>query len=149
MRCAKCHKNEATIHFTPVADGKPQKTVPFCKDCASANTGFHFMESKKPEALPVKGKRCDFCGRRARFGHIDKVSGKAGYTCTDCATELRDIMLDLGVAEKPHLMERIKGTVTFISRDTPAVRTWLQAAGRRAIEILSEMRRQHGRDKGS
>ncbi len=34
MLCDKCHKNEATIHFTPVLDGKPQKTVDLCKDCA-------------------------------------------------------------------------------------------------------------------
>ena len=37
MRCAKCHKNEATIHFTPVVDGKPQKIVHLCKDCAPAS----------------------------------------------------------------------------------------------------------------
>jgi len=34
MRCAKCHRNEATIQFTPVVDGKPRKTVHLCKDCA-------------------------------------------------------------------------------------------------------------------
>src|SRR5262245_34838455 len=34
MRCAKCHTKEATIHFTPVGGGKPQKTVHLCKDCA-------------------------------------------------------------------------------------------------------------------
>ena len=34
MRCVKCHKKEATIHFTPVVDGKPQETVHLCKDCA-------------------------------------------------------------------------------------------------------------------
>jgi hypothetical protein len=38
MRCAKCHKNEASIDFTPVVDGKPQKTVHLCKDCAPAST---------------------------------------------------------------------------------------------------------------
>jgi|ERR1039458_2905484 hypothetical protein len=37
MRCAKCHKNEATIHFTPVVDGKPQKIVHLCKDCVPAS----------------------------------------------------------------------------------------------------------------
>jgi Domain of unknown function (DUF1877) len=38
MRCAKCLKNEASIDFTSVVDGKPQKTVPLCKDCAQAST---------------------------------------------------------------------------------------------------------------
>jgi hypothetical protein len=39
MRCAKCHTNEATIHFTPVVGGKPQKTVHLCKDCAPDTGG--------------------------------------------------------------------------------------------------------------
>jgi hypothetical protein len=33
MLCAKCHKNEATIQFTPVVDGKPRKIIHLCKDC--------------------------------------------------------------------------------------------------------------------
>jgi len=141
MRCTKCHKNEATIHFTPVVNGRAQKTIHLCKDCAPARTKSHALDPKKPEALPVKGKRCDFCDRRARFGSIDKVTGKLGYVCTDCATELRNIMLELCVAEKPHLMERIEGTVTFISRDAPKVRAWLKVAGEKAKEILKERRR--------
>ena len=35
MRCAKCHRNEATIQFIPVVNGKPQTTVPLCRDCAA------------------------------------------------------------------------------------------------------------------
>jgi hypothetical protein len=34
MRCAKCHRKEATIHFTPVVDGRPQGSVHLCNDCA-------------------------------------------------------------------------------------------------------------------
>jgi hypothetical protein len=34
MRCANCHRKEATVQFTPVVDGKPQKTVHLCEDCA-------------------------------------------------------------------------------------------------------------------
>ncbi len=34
MRCAKCGRKEATIHFTPVVEGKPQKIVHLCEDCA-------------------------------------------------------------------------------------------------------------------
>jgi len=37
MRCAKCLKNEASIDFTPVVNGKSQKIVPLCKDCSSAS----------------------------------------------------------------------------------------------------------------
>jgi hypothetical protein len=147
MRCTKCHMNEATIHFTPVVSGRGQKTVHLCKDCAPARTRAHSLEPKKPEPLPVKGKRCDFCGRRARFGSL--VAGEAVYSCTACATELRDITLDLDISERPHLMERIEGTVTLISRDAPEVRAWWKAASRKAIEILRARRRQATRDKGS
>ena len=35
MRCARCLKNEASINFMPVVDGKPQKTIPLCIDCAA------------------------------------------------------------------------------------------------------------------
>ena len=36
MICAKCHKNEATIQFTPVVDGKPRKVIHLCLDCFPA-----------------------------------------------------------------------------------------------------------------
>ena len=147
MRCTKCHKNEATIHFTPVVSGRARKTVHLCNDCAPARTRPHSLDPKKLEPLSVKDKRCDFCGGRARFGSI--VAGEAVYTCTACATELRDIILDLDISGRPHLMERIKGTVTLISRDTPEVRAWLKAASGKATEILRARQRQGGRDKGS
>ena len=51
MRCAKCHKNEATIHFTPVVDGKPQKTIPLCKACAPVRTKSHLLGAKKTPRL--------------------------------------------------------------------------------------------------
>ena len=36
MRCDKCQKNEATIQFTPVVEGKPQQTINLCKSCVPA-----------------------------------------------------------------------------------------------------------------
>ena len=50
MRCDKCHKNEATIHFTPVVDGKPQKTVNLCKSCAP-DPGASHPDAKHVEAV--------------------------------------------------------------------------------------------------
>jgi len=32
MLCAKCHKNEATVHFTPLSDGRAQDTISLCPD---------------------------------------------------------------------------------------------------------------------
>jgi hypothetical protein len=50
MRCAKCHSKEATILFTPVVDGKPQKTVHLCKDCAP-DPGAKSAGAKSIEAI--------------------------------------------------------------------------------------------------
>ena len=165
MRCTKCHKNEATIHFTPVLHGKPQNAVHFCKDCASATTGFHFVEPKKPEAWPAGQKRCTFCGRPAHLGNT--LTGRVRYCCT---SELRSIFFDLCASERPHLTERAEGTlistardlvlarhigvvdertVTSIVRDAPEVAAWVEGAYLRATKIFADRRRQHGRDKGS
>lgn len=136
QRCTKCRKNDAAIHFTPVVDGKLQKTVHLCKDCAPPRTRSHTLD---PKAITVKGKRCDFCGRRARFhfGGFGRVSGEAHFICTECATEFRDILLDLANAEKVQLfkLEQIEGTVTCISGCVPQVQAY-----RKAIEILKERR---------
>ncbi len=169
MRCAKCHKNEALIHFTAVLRGKPQNAVHFCKGCASTITGFHFVEPKKPEAWRVSGKkRCSFCGRSAHIANT--LTGKVRYWCSDCTSELRSIFLDLCASERPRLMERAEGaqvptapyvilarhsgvvdeqTAAFILRDAPEVAAWVQAAYLRATKIFVDRRRQHGHDKGS
>lgn len=169
MRCTKCHKNDATIHFTPVLHGKPQKAVHFCKDCASATTGFHFGEPKKPEAWPVTGKkRCTFCGRPARVGNT--LTGRLRYWCSDCTSELRSIFFDLCATERPRLADRAEGTListarnlvlarhtgvvdertaAYMLRDAPEVAVWVEAAYLRATKIFADRRRQHGRDKGS
>ena len=146
MRCTKCHKNEAITHFTPVVDGKAQKTVHLCKHCTVISFRFHTLVLKKTEALSVTSKRCKFCGRRARSARV--VAGRPVYLCSDCGKELGRIIADLCIAERPHLMERVEGTVTFMLRDAPEVRAWLTAANLKAIEILRKRRRQDRRDKG-
>jgi hypothetical protein len=167
MRCTKCRKNEATMHFTPVLHGKPQNAVHFCRNCASATTGFHFMEPDKPEAWSVTGKkRCTFCGRPARLGNT--LTGSVRYWCFDCTSELRSIFFELCASER--LTERVEGTLmstarklvlarhsgivdkrtaASILRDAPEVAAWAEAAYLRATKIFVDRRRQHGRDKGS
>ena len=36
MLCVKCHKNNATVHFITVREGKVGHTICLCTDCASA-----------------------------------------------------------------------------------------------------------------
>jgi hypothetical protein len=169
MRCTKCDKNEATIHFTPVLHGKPQKSVNFCKDCASATTGFHFREPEKAEAWPAAGKRrCTFCRRPARVGNT--LTGSVRYWCSDCTSELRSIFFELCASQRPHLTERVEGrlistarklvlarhsgmveerTAAYMLRDAPEVAAWAEAAYLRATKIFVDRRRRQGRDKGS
>jgi protein-arginine kinase activator protein McsA len=169
MRCTKCHKNEATFHFTPVLHGKPQNALHFCKDCTSAITGFHIREPEKPEAWPVTGKkRCTFCGRPARVGNT--LTGSVRYWCSDCTSELWSIFSELCASERPRLKERVEGTListarklvrarhsgivdkriaATVLRDAPEVAVWVEAVCLRATKIFVDRRRQHGRDKGS
>jgi len=169
MRCSKCHKNEATIHFTPVLHGKPRKPVHFCKDCASATTGFHFREPDEPEAWPATGnRRCTFCGGPARVGNT--LTGSVRYWCSECTSELRSVFFELCASERPHLTERVEGTLTstarklvlarhsgivdkrtaaLVLRDAPEVAVWAEGVYLMATKIFVDRRRQHGRGKGS
>ena len=163
MRCTKCHKKDAIIHFTPVLHEKPQNIVHLCKDCASTATGFRLIEPKKPEAWPLHGKkRCSFCGRSARLGNT--LTGRTRYWCSDCSIELQNILLEMCAGERPHLAVALQGTLksiarklvlarhtgiadertaTFLLREVPPdVAAWMEAAYLRATKILIE-RRQH------
>lgn len=142
MRCVKCHRNKASIHFTPVISGRAQKTVHLCKDCASARTGTRSQTftPKKSEVLPAKGKRCSFCRRPALYGEI--FTGRARYWCADCAVELRNIFLEIAASERhPRLMERVEGAFAFMVRDDPEAHAWWVGAGLRATKIFVDRRK--------
>src|SRR2546426_12506377 len=62
--CARCHQNEATIHFTSVVDGAEDETIDLCKDCAPL-TVLKNLALKELEALSVIWKKCEFCGELA------------------------------------------------------------------------------------
>jgi hypothetical protein len=150
MLCAKCHQNEATVHFTTVVDGTDEETVDLCKDCAP-DTGFDFskLDLKQIEALSVVGKKCEFCARDAFSGEM-RVGGGAIYWCFDCGMELGVILRDLLVAERPDLLQRSKEESSFLSfcSDT-GLQAWSAAASAKAVQTLKERRQQDGRDKGS
>jgi hypothetical protein len=148
MLCARCHKNEATIHFTTVVDGKESDTTHLCKDCGPTSTGLHFLDPKKLEALSVSGRKCEFCGRPARSAATD-TNGPV-YWCFDCGMEFGRILVDLCISEQPGLIQRSKEANFFLSIcGDPAVRAWSEAANRKAVQLLKERRRQDGRDTGS
>jgi len=157
MLCAKCHQNEATIHFTSVVDGLGEETVHLCKDCAPP-TGFdlHKLDLKQIETLSVVGKKCEFCGREAISGEM-RAGGGAIYWCFDCGLELGVILRDLLLAEQSELLQRstellqrnkeASACLSFCS--DPGFQAWSISASQRAAQTLKERRRQDGRDKGS
>jgi hypothetical protein len=150
MLCAKCHHNEATIHFTTVVDGTEEETVHLCKSCAPP-TGFDLdkLDQKQIEALSVVGKKCEFCGRNAFSGEM-RAGGGAIYWCFDCGQELGVIMSDLLMAERPDLLQRSKEESSFLAFCSDAgLQAWSASASERATQTLKERRREDGRDKGS
>src|SRR6185295_15495869 len=108
--CAKCHQNEATIHFTAVLDGAEEEAVHLCKDCAPP--GFQNLDLKELEALSVIGKKCEFCGKHAFSGEMG-ARGGAIYWCFDCGLEFGRILSDLCISERPDLMQRSKEQSSF------------------------------------
>ena len=146
--CAKCHQNEATIHFSMVVDSAEDETVHLCKDCAPP-PGLTTFDLKKLEALSVMGKKCEFCGKNAFSGEM-RAQGGAIYWCFDCSLELGRIVSDLLLSERPDLLHRSKEESSFLSICCdPALQAWSEAATEKGVQTLKERRRQDGRDKGS
>lgn len=150
MLCAKCHQNEATIHFTTVVDGSEEETLHLCGDCAPP-TGFDLgkLDMKEIERLSVVGKKCEFCGRDASSGEM-RVGSGAIYWCFDCGLEHGRILMDLLASEQPYLLQRNKEESSFLAFcSDPRLQAWSASASERATQTLKKRRRQDGRDKGS
>lgn len=148
MVCARCQKNEATVHFTCVVQGEVEETFDLCQECAQATSGFGSLDPRALEALSVAGKKCEFCGQAAHSGVMDATHPI--YWCFDCGMELGRILVDLCRAERPDLIQRGKEATSFLSAlGDPDFRPWSEAVHRKAAQMLRERRRQDGRDKGS
>ncbi len=146
MLCAKCQKNEATIHVTTVV-GTEEETVDLCKNCAPP--GIADLDLEKAKALSTIGKKCEFCGAEAYSGQMLRGGG-AIYWCFGCGTELMSIVMEMLKTERPDLLQRSKEESSFLSLcSDQGLQAWSASASQRAIETLKERRRQDGRDKGS
>jgi len=125
MLCAKCNQKEATIHFTTVVDGVEKEAIHLCKDCAPPmGIDFDKLDLKEVEALSVTGKKCEFCGRDAHSGEV-RPGGGAICWCFDCGLERGGILRDILVAERPDLLQRSKGEISFLALcSDPTFQTW-------------------------
>jgi hypothetical protein len=146
MLCGKCHKNEATVHFTIMVETEEER-VDLCKDCAPARiAGFDLAQAK---AQSIIGQKCHFCGAAACSGEM-VPGGGAIYWCFDCGAERMSIATELLRTERPDLLQPSKEPVSFLSSISDSdFQTWAQAASRKSVELLKDKRRQDGRDKGS
>ena len=144
--CAKCHQQEATVHFTFVTGGAENETVHLCQDCAPP-TGLKNFDLKELAAMSVAGKRCEFCGQAA-FSGVMRSRRDASYWCFECGAELMRILADLWVSEKPDLMQRGREKKSFLSFcSDPELQAWSEAVEQKAVQLLRERRRQDGRDQ--
>ena len=147
MLCAKCHKNEATVHFDTVTDGKVAETVHLCKVCAAA-CGLPSTAAKEPEPWSVMGKKCEFCGQAAASRVV--YPGTEIYWCSDCGLEFGRVIMDLCQSERPDLIQRKNdGSPSLTLGCNPENRDWEEQLHRKTAQILKERRRQDGQDKGS
>ncbi len=146
MLCAKCQKNEATVHLTTVV-GTEQETVDLCRDCAPP--GIAGLDLGKAKALSTTGKKCEFCGAAAYSGQVLSGGGTT-YWCFKCGTELMSIVAELVKTERPDLLRRSKKDSSFVAFcSDPEVLAWSEVANQKAVRILKERRKQDGRSGSS
>ena len=148
MLCARCHKNQATVHLTAVVDGREAETVHLCADCAPGVTGIHTLNSSQLGEASLVGKTCECCRREAVSGQT-LPSGGALCWCFDCGVEFGRLLTELLVSERPDVMQRTAHV------DSPGavcadggLLAWSEAVTRRAVKTLKERRHQDRRDKG-
>jgi hypothetical protein len=149
MLCAKCQKNEATLHLTTIVHGRGEETLHLCKDCGTEITCLPTLDPSKLEVLPVIGRKCEFCGEVAFSGKL-LAGSSAIYWCFDCEAEYRRTFAEVFICEHPELMECVKARsspLPFIS--VPQFLAWSAEADQRVVQILKERRQGSDRDVAS
>jgi hypothetical protein len=140
MLCAKCQKNEATLHLTTILHGKGEETLHLCKDCGSEINFIPTLDPSKLEVLPVVARKCAFCGKDAFSGKL-LAGGSAIYWCFDCEAEYRRTFGELFIYEHAEFMERVKARSSIEPFISPQqFQAWSDDAGQRVVQILKERR---------
>jgi len=149
MVCAKCQKNEATVHLTTVLHGTGEETIHLCKDCGADITCRPTLDPSKLEAVPVIARKCEFCGKDA-FSGKTLADGSAIYWCFDCEADYRRTFAGLFIGEHQEFMECIKTGSSFLPFLSPEqFETWSAEAGQRVVQILRERHQGNDRDQAS
>ena len=149
MLCAKCEKNEATLHLTTILHGRGEETIHFCKDCGTEMTHLPAVDLSNLEVLPVIARRCEFCGKDA-FTRKALAGDSAIYWCFDCEAEYRRTFAELFIGEHLEFMERIKTQSSFLPFLSPQqFEAWSAEACQRVIQIMKGRRQGNDRDVAS
>lgn len=146
MLCAKCQRNEATIHFVTVMDGRESAPIDLCTTCAP-NLGFNpeTIDPAALEALSVVGKTCEFCGASADSG-LRSTAGEVTWWCAACGGEfdaiLGELMKEMDLVEHPAFAPQGSDPAAFLAIcSDPAIAARMEEVGEKAIEKLRERKR--------
>ena len=133
--CAKCHLKEATAHFTPVVEGKTERTIDLCEQCAP-RLGLEFGERAVHSA---SGESCEFCGQQA-FSGVRTTWGPVSW-CFSCGLEFMQTLGQMCMAERPEFMPQSPEAVP-----SPELEAWYDEASQRAVKLLKKRRGEDGRE---
>ena len=101
MLCTKCKKNEATVHYQEIINGK-KKEYNLCQDCANQMKLFSFDPFDldplwlTPNLFRETSVTCPHCGLS-----LDRFSKEGKFGCQDCYRAFSD--------QVPSLLNRIHG----------------------------------------
>ena len=140
MLCAKCQKNEATVHLTTILHGGKEETIQLCKDCDTEATRLPTFDPSQVEALPVIARKCEFCGEAA-FSGKTLADDRAIYWCFDCEAEYKRTFAGLFIGEHAEFMECVKTRSSFLPFLSPQqFQEWSAEAVQRVVRIMKERR---------
>jgi protein-arginine kinase activator protein McsA len=140
MLCAKCQKNEATLHLTTILHGREEDTIHLCKDCGTGITRLPTMDTSKLETVPVIARKCEFCGQDA-FSAKLLAGGSTIYWCFDCEAEYRRTFAQLFICEHSEFLERVRTRNPSLPLISPTqFQAWSAGADQRVVQILKERR---------
>jgi protein-arginine kinase activator protein McsA len=140
MLCAKCQKQEATVHVTTILHGGKEETIRLCQDCDTDTARFPTFDPSQVETLPIIARKCEFCGEEA-FSAKALADGRTIYWCFNCQAEYRRTFTQLFIGEHAEFMECVKTRSPFPTSFSPQqFQTWAADADQRVVQIMKERR---------
>jgi len=148
MLCVKCHKNEASVHFTPVVHGQVGDSICLCTHCASA-CGLSDIQAQEFHSWLIVGKKCEFCEQAASTRILYPATEI--YWCSECGLEFGHVIMELCQMERPDLIQLTDDgspSLTLGCKTKNRDLAWEAQLHRKAAQTIKKRRKQDGRDKG-